>query len=86
MKRTIIYVTFFLMALLIAILAIMLFSSQNVVKQQKLAIAQQEQKITQLEAEVEKLSAVTPENILRMTSKFAKEKGAGILKDLISPK
>lgn len=86
MKRNLGYSLIFVLIFIIALLGILLFDSQNKIKQQKLVIGEQSQKITQLESEVEKLSVATPENIIKMTKGLIKEKGLDFIKDKILSK
>lgn len=81
MKNSILYVVILIMGFIIAVLGVQLFSSQNIIKQQKLIITQQDQKIKELEAQVKDLSAITPENALRIGSQIVKEKGLEYLKE-----
>jgi cell division protein FtsL len=85
MKKSVAYTIIVVLVGIIIALSAMLLQSQNNIKTQRTTILKQQEQITQLQAENEKLSAATPENLLRMSGQFAKEKGVDILKKLVLP-
>lgn len=86
MNKSGFYAVIIFLVFVILILCVLLFQNEQTIKHQTLIISQQEQTIKAQNAQIQKLSEVTPENILRMTGSFAKDKGMDILKQILSPK
>ena len=83
MNKSLVYTVMFLLIAVIVFLSVFLIQSQKTINAQRITISTQQKQITELQAEVNKLSAATPENLLRMSGQFAKEKGANILRSLL---
>jgi Tfp pilus assembly protein PilV len=70
----------------IIVLSLMLVQNQNVINQQEAKIASQQQQIATLQAENQKLSEASPENLMRIGKELIKDKGASVLQQILNSK
>lgn len=86
MNKSALYGVIAILIIAVIVLSLMLVQNQSVIKQQEAKIATQQQQIATLEAENQKLSEASPENLMRIGKDILKDKGASVLQQILNSK
>lgn len=73
------------LAIGVVILLVLLFQGQTTISEQRATITQQQQQISELEGEVEKLNDVSVESIIDDAGELIIEKGLDLIEEVITP-
>lgn len=68
---------------MVLILAFLLYQNQKIINQQRATISAQQQQITELNAKVSELSAITPDKLINEAKTLIKDQGATFLNNFI---